>query len=111
MSQKVIARFRSMIDGNVDRIEKFKDSLSADPAYALSWSNDTFRAAALLTVLRQVVHNLENGASVDDIKNILSNRVMCLSRYPAQSTSPTSNLMAQYELSSCVELLDSIEFA
>jgi predicted DNA-binding protein with PD1-like motif len=40
----------------------------------------------------------------------LTDRVMGLARYPAQSTSPTSNLMEQYEAAAFAEALDELKY-
>lgn len=111
MSQKLVVRFQRKIDSCVESIEKFKEDLTSDPAHALSWSNSTFKVAATLNVLRQVNHDLESGTTVDDLKRGITNRIMHRSRYPAQSTSPTSNLIEQYELSALSEILSDLEFA
>ena len=105
MSTSFIASLQRQITVVENQLKQFQESFAKDPAHALAWSNDTFKRAAGLTVLKQVVKSLESGTSVEDIKSTLTDRVMSRSKYPAQSTSPTSNLIEQYELAAYAEIL------
>ncbi len=112
MSQKLLVRFQRQVESQNASIAKFKAEMDKDPAHALTWSLDAFRSAATLKVLNQIVHALEEGnADVDNIRDTLMDRVLHRSKYPAQSTSPTSNLMEQYELSACAEILSDLKYA
>jgi hypothetical protein len=110
MNTKLIAQFQRKIDDAQNKLDKFKADFDKDPAYALSWSNGVFRHAAELQLFRQVLTALEGDASLAEITESLTSRVMHKSRYPAQSTSPTSNLMEQYELSVAAELLGDLQY-
>lgn len=109
MTTQLIARFQRKIDLCTASIEKFKTKLDEDPAHALSWGTDAFQNAAELRVLKQVVHCLQDGATKESIQSFLMDRVLYRSRYPAHSTSPTSNLIDQYELAACAELLSDLK--
>ena len=111
MSAKLLVRFQRQVSSQEASIAKFKAEMDKDPAHALTWSLDAFRSAATLKVLNQIVASLEAGhADVDNIKATLMDRVLHRSKYPAQSTSPTSNLMEQYELSACAEILSDLQY-
>jgi hypothetical protein len=111
MSAKLLARFQSQADGVQAKLDKFMVDFHSDPAYALSWSNDTFSAAAKLRVLKQIIAALDDGtATLDNIRETMMDRVLHRSKYPPQSTSPTSNLIEQYELSACAEILSDLKY-
>jgi len=111
MSAKLIKRFQSQVESCQDSLDKFAKEFAKDPAYALAWSNGTFQKAARLQVLKQIVNALENGdGNLDNIRSTMMDRVLSMSRNPAQSTSPTSNLIEQYELAACAEILDDMKY-
>lgn len=92
------------------RIAKFQDAFTQDPAYALSWSNSTFRDAAALRVYNQILDavNSNEKLSLDAVLSTMLDRVLNKSKFPSQSTSPTSNLIEQYELSVCSEIYSDL---
>ena len=106
----LIQRLESGIKSGQESIEKFAEKLVADPAYTLSWGNDSFKVAAMMMVQKQVLNALNDGATVQAVKDTLMDRVLNKSKYPAQSTSPTSNLIEQYELSAYAELLSDLRY-
>ena len=111
MSAKLLVRFQRRAVVQSENLTKFKLELDKDPAHALTWGLDAFRSAATLKVLNQIIAALEaDTADVDNIKSTLMDRVLHRSKFPAQSTSPTSNLMEQYELSACAELLSDMKY-
>ena len=112
MSAQLLKRFQSQAQSAQSRLDKFMVDFHSDPAYALSWGNDTFKYAAQLRVLKQIIAALEAGdATLDNIKSTLMDRVLHKSKYPAQSTSPTSNLIEQYELATCAEILSDLQYS
>jgi hypothetical protein len=111
MSNKLLIRFQRRAEAETANIAKFKLALDKDPAHALTWGCDTFRSAATLKVLNQIIAALESDtADIDNIKSTLMDRVLHSSKYPAQSTSPTSNLIEQYELAACASLLSDLRY-
>jgi methylmalonyl-CoA mutase N-terminal domain/subunit len=111
MSQKLITRFFNQAESCQKKLDKFTEDFAKDPAYALSWATDTFATAAKLRVLKQILAALDgNGCTVDDIRSIMMDRVLSKSMYPAQSTSPTSNLIEQYELAACADILSALKY-
>jgi hypothetical protein len=80
-----------------------------DPGYALSWSDDSFKAAAQLTE----GYRLKNILIRDDIEDIMAaagkhlrGEILRGASYPKHSTSLPSNLMDQYTLAAQAELYD-----
>lgn len=111
MSQKLIARFFNQASTCQGRLDKFAADFAKDPAHALSWGTDAFQAAAKLRVLKQILAALEDGdATADNIRSTMMDRVLNKSKYPPQSTSPTSNLIEQYELAACAEILSDLQY-
>lgn len=111
MTAQLLKRFKSQAESVQSRLDKFAADFAKDPAYALSWGNDTFQAAAKMTVLKQIINALENGnGNLDNIRSTLMDRVLHKSKYPPQSTSPTSNLIEQYELAACADILGDLQY-
>jgi hypothetical protein len=87
-------------------IAEFTAKMAVDAAYTLTWGTSVFQAAAKERVLKQVLASIEHG---DDVVAIVTDRVIHKAKYPAQSTSPTSNLIEQYELAALAEVLSAIK--
>lgn len=105
----LLERFKQDAAYEAATIQRFKLELDKDPAYALSWGDSVFRAAAKLRILNQLVNDLADEKTTrENIHDSLMGRIMHKSRYPAQSTSPTSNLIEQYELAACAEIVDDL---
>ena len=106
---KLLERFQRQAERETAVIEKFKVELAKDPAYALSWGCGVFAAAAKLRILKQLINALEDEQTTsEDIRDHLMGHILHKSRYPAQSTSPTSNLVEQYELAACAEIVGEL---
>jgi predicted Zn-dependent protease len=111
MSAQMLKRFQSQVDSVQRQLDVFRADFDKDPAHALSWGTDTFRAAAKLTVLRQVVTALEAGtANKANILQTLTDRILHRAKYPPQSSSPTGNLIEQYELAACADIVSDLEY-
>lgn len=115
MTAKALKKFTQMAEQAQAQCDKFAAEFAKDPSYALSWSNSVFQNAARLSVAKSLVYVFtpregENECTVEQARNILMGRVMNKARYPAQSTSPTSNLMEQFEAAACAEALDYLEY-
>jgi hypothetical protein len=115
MSAKALKRFTSMAEAAQAQCDKFATEFAKDPAYALSWGNDVFKNAARLKVAGMLVYAFteregEVVCSVDAARETCMDRVMNKARYPAQSTSPTSNLMEQFEAAAFAEALDELKY-
>ena len=107
----LLKRFKSQADSAQASLDKFAADFAKDPAHALSWGNGAFERAAELKVVKQIIVALEDGtATLDNIRSTMMDRVLHRSKYPAQSSSPTSNLMEQYELAACAKILSDLEY-
>ena len=104
-SIRLVTRLKRQAESAQASLDKFKEKFAQDPAYALEWSLDTFRQAAELRTLLACINDLESGATVEQMTHHLMSNVLHKSKYPPQSTSPTSNLMEQYTLAACANLL------
>ena len=109
MSEKLIGKYQRRLEVTLGSIEKFKAELDRDPAYALTWGTGVFQAAAEIRVVKQVIGAFENGGKVEDVRSILLDHVLHRSKYPPHSTSPTSNLLEQYELAAYAEILSELK--
>ena len=110
MTAGFLKRVNSTIDSAEVKINKFKESFDKDPSYALSWSLEAFQAAATLKIAKQIKDALETGTTVKDVREHLTSRIMHKARWPAQSTSPTSNLTEQYEAAAMAEFLAESQY-
>jgi hypothetical protein len=111
VSDKLLKRFQSQIAMCQESLDKFAADFAKDPAYALSWGTGAFEKAAKLRVLQQIAHALAEGnGNLENIRSTMMDRVLHKSKYPAQSTSPTSNLIEQYELAACAEILSDLQY-
>jgi len=105
----LLERFQRLAQYETATIDKFKQELDKDPAYALSWGCEVFAAAAKLRILKQLINALEDEqTTTENIRDHLMGHIMHKSRYPAQSTSPTSNLIEQYELAACARIVGDL---
>lgn len=107
-------RFQRKLDEAQSEVAAFVGKVQHDAAYALSWSNSVFQAAAKERVYKQVIASIKDSVSEDgelDLSNIVgmvTDRVLHKAKYPAQSTSPTSNLIEQYELATWADILSDL---
>lgn len=90
---------------------KFIKSFEEDAAYALSWSHNYFATAAEEKIWKEISFIETNNKRLGDesicllLIKISGYRVQEMAMYPAQSTSSTSNLMVQGELSAWAKAL------
>jgi hypothetical protein len=115
MTAQALKKFTAIAEQAQAQIDKFKVELDKDPAYALSWGNGVFQSAARLRVATMLVNAFterdgETNCTIEQARDTLMDRVMHKARYPAQSTSPTSNLMEQYEAAAYAEALDELKY-
>ena len=111
MNERLLKRFRSHADQCQQSLDKFSAGFAEDPAHSLSWSLGAFENAAKLRILKQIITALEAGnADLDNIRSTLTDRVMHRAKYPPQSSSPTSNLIEQYEMAACAKILEDLQY-
>jgi hypothetical protein len=114
MTAQALKKFTAIAEQAQKQIDKFKAELDKDPAYALSWGLGAFQSAARLKIANMLVYAFtpregETVCTIAQARETLMDRVMNKARYPAQSTSPTSNLMEQYEAAAYAEALDELK--
>lgn len=105
----LVKRFQWKLEQAQSDILEFVGKVQHDAAYALSWSNSVFSVAAKERVYKQVLNSINEGTDVDTIIGGVTDRVLHKAKYPAQSTSPTSNLIEQYELAAWAEVLSDLQ--
>lgn len=110
MSTKMAKRIGIMAEMAQATLDKFTVEFARDPAHALNWSNGTFAAAAELKVAKMLLAAIEDGATLANIRETLTSRVLYRAKFPPQSTSPTANLIEQYELAASAEILSGLEY-
>lgn len=108
---KFAIQFNEIAKTNQAVLDKFAKDFAYDPTYALSWSNSVFQAAARVKVAKELATAFENpDVDVVRARAYLTDRVLNRARYPAQSTSPTANLMEQYESAAYAEALEVLNY-
>ena len=93
------------------QIAEFKVKLDEDAAYALTWSKAIFQAAAVESVCKSILAAIDKETStLENLKATLTDQVLHAAKYPAESTSPTSNLMDNYMTAAKAEILSDLEY-
>ncbi|MCA1776069.1 MAG: hypothetical protein LC676_10800 [Loktanella sp.] len=87
----VAKRMQGRLDGFSETIEAFVESLRSDPAHALKWSSGIFTLTAEHQIAEQFRHAFEEGASLDQLRDMALRNTIRAARYPASSTSAQSN--------------------
>ena len=90
---------RSWMDTATAKVASLRDKLDADPAEALEWSLDAFEAAGVVRVGRILLHRIERGATIDELRTLATREALQDARYGARSTSPAADLMQQCRMS------------
>ena len=114
MTAQALESFTSMADVAQAQCDKFAHEFAKNPSYALRWGNDVFKNAARLKIAQQMVYMFteregDTVLTLEQARKILMESVMNKARWPAQSTSPTSNLMEQFEAAALAEALDELK--
>lgn len=115
MTAQALKRFTRVADQAQAKCNQFAKSFAEDPAYALEWGNDVFKNAARLKVAKMLVLSFtpldgRPSCTIEQARETLLDRVMHKARFPAQSTSATSNLMEQFETAAYAEALDELKY-
>lgn len=115
MSARALKKFTTKAKAAQEQCDKFAAEFAKDPAYALSWGNAVFQEAARLKIAQMMVYAFterEDGVvmTVRAACDVCLERIMNKARWPAQSTSPTSNLMEQFEGAAYAEALDELKY-
>lgn len=114
MSQALV-KFQTQVVDQTAKITQFREELGKDPGHAFKWGNSAFEAAARLGVAKMLVYCFTDrpdqpAQSVEQVRKMLLEKITNRSKYPPQSTSPTANLMEQYELAALAEAYEEIAY-
>lgn len=104
---------RDMAQRSKNQAEKaiaaFTQRLAKDPAYAMEWAQEEYRAAATLDVTDRILHRLQAGpVTVRDLTEELLKETLSGACYPKESTSPVANLLASYRTAVYAHMLKDI---
>jgi hypothetical protein len=98
MKQKLLAFLQYELEVEEKSIQKFKKNFDENYAHALSWGTEVFAAAAAIKVIKYTM------ATVESVQDMLLRKMTHKAKYPASSTSETSNLIETYELATIATL-------
>lgn len=105
MKQKLLTLLQSELETEQKSIDKFKKNFDENYAHALSWGTEVFAAAAAIKVIKYTMAELAHPEStVESVQNMLLRKMTHKAKFPASSTSETSNLIEKYELASIATL-------
>lgn len=82
-------------------IDDFSLSLKKNPAYALTWADETFKAAAMLNVVQQlleVANRTDKSVTIENISRYVLEDVMCKATFNEHSSSQCDNMINRYKL-------------
>jgi len=111
-TKKLIGYLKHDIKDIDAKLAEFQEDFTKDPAYALTWSDQTFTNAARKRVYSTVLDALtapKSKATLASVKEHLQKQLMNDAKYPSKSTSAAHNLMHQAEVSAIATVLEHIE--
>jgi predicted transcriptional regulator len=102
-------RFRQALVDKIENsqkvIEEFAAELVKHPAYTMDWSGKAFQAAANIKHMPRYLEFFDKGMTIEEIKKHACSAALDMTRsIYNKSTSPTSNLMKDWEASVLAEL-------
>lgn len=111
----IIRNLDSQVQSHAEEFNRFVISVQNDPAHGFAHSHTAMRSAAFMKVANPIIYQLElafidgedalNKSVLLEMIECLDNDVLCGASDLQQSTNPTSNMMAQYELQAKAQLL------
>lgn len=90
-------------------LDKWAVKFGNNPGYALEWAEGIFETAAKFEVNEALIDWFSGDRSYEEIKAIVEQIVVDKAKYPARSTSKTSNLMSDYRLACYAYELDGFD--
>jgi hypothetical protein len=90
---KAAALLEKRIAGWQDRIDEWAARFAEDPRYALEWAHPIYNNVANVWVAQAVLHDLERGATCEEVAKRLQRDIYQNTSSPSRSTSICSNLM------------------
>jgi hypothetical protein len=89
-------------------LESFREAFEGNPANALDGSRRAFEAAAMRAAAAEAVVYLDSQGEAYTL-SVLKDRLSNAAQSPTFSTSPTSNLMAQYSIAALAKIVAKLE--
>lgn len=106
--ERLLSKFVRDRESAQEELVKFQEAFQKDAAYALSWGTSVFVAAGKERVYNQLIQFMADNRTHDCLTDIVLDKVLSTAKYPPQSTSPTSNLMEQYEMAAWANVLTTL---
>ena len=92
-----------------EKLQQFTKDLLAHPGHTMEWADSSFKNAATLDLALEIRNALDGGASLENVRNHLQDRVLNHARYiDNHSTSVSSNFMKQCGLAAMVNELEIV---
>jgi hypothetical protein len=107
--QSVVNRFERQVEDADAATAKFTAQVTADPVDALNWATPYFAQAARRVTALMVLNCIKEGFDLELTTAYMRERVLNRAKNPVFSTSPTSNLVYQFETSSAAEAYDYLD--
>jgi|TARA_R110000851_G_scaffold260570_1_gene413096 hypothetical protein len=98
-----------VIDNHAKLSAKFAEEYAENPLYAMSWSSKYFEHAAAYTVAIRIKSMFDSGVSVTALLTEVMREVFHRAKYPANSTSPTSNICDTTILATWAKVADMLQ--
>lgn len=99
------------------QMDEWKEKFSADPCFALEWSDSIFEHATsweVALLVFETIYKRDEGiefkASFNRVIEWLNKEVLRMARFPSMSTSLTSNLVNLRKAQAYAEMLDKLEW-
>ena len=114
--ERLAEKFMGERDCAQDELVKFQEAFQKDAAYALTWGTSVFDAAGRERVYDQLIQFWMGNKDVDcvvllsNMIDLVTDKVLYRAKYPPSSTSPTSNLMEQYEMAAWARVLSDLNY-
>lgn len=111
--ERLLSKFVRERESAQEELAKFQEAFQKDAAHALSWGTSVFVAAGKERVYNQLIQFMDTtrhdpAVVLANMADLVLDRVLHRAKYPPQSTSPTSNLMEQYEMAAWANVLTTL---
>lgn len=112
--ERLVSKFVRDREMAQDELARFKEAFDRDAAHALTWGTSVFVAAGKERVYNQLIQFMGGNETIDpnvllaNMTDLVMDKVLYRAKYPPSSTSPTSNLMEQYEMAAWAQVLATL---
>ena len=114
--QRLAEKFKRERESAQDDLVKFQRAFQKDAAHALSWGTYVFVAAGKERVYNQLIkfmdgalpYRPDSDVLIAKMTDLVLDIVLNRAKYHPPSTSPTSNLMEQYEMAAWAYVLTTL---